>query len=575
MGLATSQVRLLALTSRKADIELQMQINSKRKMMLTRKATELSQEYYNRLKDTNIMYATSNGYEDVNYNYLMGESRNGVYTKDFVKDLMTNNDDSIPRKMESSMILTDQYGRVIANDEIARVVAKVKEGYKDDCTNMQTAQAICEFISVHRTDQAYKPIFNFMKDTTQLNDIDTTKREQLAKYMTIMIANGGYQNGGHVYLGSGSPGGGDAHYYSTIDAAKTGDKTQEVKLQEGYCYSVFDTSGSAVLDTSTGSEIYGAFWTGDSFVPINGSGSIGNGVWQALGNLVTYLAPIMSASIQNGTSTTVEEGNKSYKLQATAPPSGKTFVDSNGTSHTAENGTHVYYYNPSDNPPYHYYVYEGDETHGTWVEYIDTNSSKTQAENYDGTKNVRFDDVDSINIDDPTTLPLADGNWCHILNKDGSLSNYGYYMSGGKLHKFRLCTEGSSVGYYNGVDYKVTDNSIYQKASNVDNLQAGFKTGVFQLAMVSDWEKGAYHKNTTMNYFTHMNYVSDKEDTSKREEITAWFNAEQAAINEKETYWDTEIQNLSTELSAVDTEIESVKSLKNNSIKKVFDWGGS
>ena len=46
MGLAVSQVRLLALTTRKADIELQMQVNSKRKQMLTRKSTELAQQYF-------------------------------------------------------------------------------------------------------------------------------------------------------------------------------------------------------------------------------------------------------------------------------------------------------------------------------------------------------------------------------------------------------------------------------------------------------------------------------------------------------------------------------------------------
>ena len=59
MGLATSQVRLLALTTRKADIELQMQVNSKRKQMLTRKSTELAQQYYSRLQDANVQYATS------------------------------------------------------------------------------------------------------------------------------------------------------------------------------------------------------------------------------------------------------------------------------------------------------------------------------------------------------------------------------------------------------------------------------------------------------------------------------------------------------------------------------------
>lgn len=570
MGLATSQVRLLALTSRKADIELQMQINSKRKMMLTRKATELSQEYYNRLKDTNIMYATSNGYEDVNYNYLMGESRNGVYTSDFVKDLMFNNDDTIPRKMEDRMILTDQYGRVVVNDEVARIVAKVKDAYKEDRINMQSAQAICEFISVHRTAQAYKPIFNYMFDSTQPDNIDPTKREQLAKYITIMSKNGGYQNGGYVYVTAGAtPGGSNVIYYKTPEAAANGDRTQEVKLQEGYCYSVFDNNSQAVQDTS-GCEVYGSFWTGSEFVPTD---SIGNGVWQSLGELVSYLAPIMSASLQNGTSTTVEEGNKSYKLQAISPPSptSASITVEGGTSVTAQNGTHVYSRNTSDGS-YHYYVYEGDATNGRWIEYLDTNNSHTTAEGYKSDKNIKFEDGDHIPA---IGTDLNDGEWCFILNKDGSNSDYGYYAEGTNIHKFKLCTEGASVCYYNGVDFQVKDNSVYQKAKNVDNLQAGFKTGVYQLAMVDDLERGCYHKNTTMNYFTHMNYVADKEDTSKREEITAWFNAEQSAINEKETYWDTEIQNLSTELTAVDAEIESVKSLKSNSIKKVFDWGGS
>ena len=270
---------------------------------------------------------------------------------------------------------------------------------------------------------------------------------------------------------------------------------------------------------------------------------------------------------------TVKEGNKSYKLQAISPPSptSASITVEGGTSVTAENGTHVYSRNPSDGS-YHYYVYEGDASNGRWVEYLDTNNSHTTAEGYKSSKNILYDKGDEV---PEFGKDLNNGEWCVILNKDGSSSDYGYYAESGVIHKFKLCTEGASVSYYNGVDYQVEDNTIYQKATNVDNLQAGFKTGVYQLAMVDDLERGCYHKNTTMNYFTHMNYVADKEDTSKREEITAWFNAEQAAINEKETYWDTEIQNLSTELTAVDTEIESVKSLKSNSIKKVFDWGGS
>ena len=88
MGLAVSQVRLLALTTRKADIELQMQINSKRKQMLTRKSTELAQQYYQRLQNSTIQYATSNGYEDVNYDYIMGQQVDGNYTSDFMSQVL-------------------------------------------------------------------------------------------------------------------------------------------------------------------------------------------------------------------------------------------------------------------------------------------------------------------------------------------------------------------------------------------------------------------------------------------------------------------------------------------------------
>ena len=78
MGLATSQVRLLALTSRKADVEMQIQLNSKRKTMLTREATELSKLYYAKLQNAKIQYSTTNGYKDVTYDYLMAMERSPI-----------------------------------------------------------------------------------------------------------------------------------------------------------------------------------------------------------------------------------------------------------------------------------------------------------------------------------------------------------------------------------------------------------------------------------------------------------------------------------------------------------------
>ena len=49
-------------------------------------------------------------------------------------------------------------------------------------------------------------------------------------------------------------------------------------------------------------------------------------------------------------------------------------------------------------------------------------------------------------------------------------------------------------------------------------------------------------------------------------------DAEKAKIAAKEDQWDIELQNISTELSAINTEIDSVKALIEDAIS-IFDWG--
>lgn len=120
-----------------------------------------------------------------------------------------------------------------------------------------------------------------------------------------------------------------------------------------------------------------------------------------------------------------------------------------------------------------------------------------------------------------------------------------------------------------------TGNTAFDDVQTVSTLQDGLKSGVYQLCMVDNVNTGVYHKNTTMDYFIHRNLCVEKIDMSKREELTAWYNAEQAALSDQENYWDEEITNLSTELTAVKQEIDSVKSLKSNAIKSVFGWGGN
>ena len=90
-------------------------------------------------------------------------------------------------------------------------------------------------------------------------------------------------------------------------------------------------------------------------------------------------------------------------------------------------------------------------------------------------------------------------------------------------------------------------------------------SGSFQLATVND--DGSYHENDSLTYFVTDGSVESRTDSDVREEITAWYNAE------KETYIDLHMDELSTELEAINTEIQSVQSIIDDATSSIFDWG--
>lgn len=514
MGLAVSQVRLLALTNRKADIECQMQIDSKRKMMLTRKSTELAQQYYSKLQCANIQYATSNGYEDVDFSYLMGQTVSNKYTAGFLDQVAYGNSREIPQKTQNKMILTNQFGEVVVNDTIAKLVAEVKNDFSSEDITTQTAQAILRMISdVHEegtiNTNSFTGMYNLFHD--YISHIDetgacgTVGRENLVKYLGAILDNGGFKDGGVIYQPDGS-----GPYFSDKDCAVV------IVPDSGTCYRVEDPNKhfSAVTDSVL---FYGD--TGSNVQPTNLKVKMAT----YLGNLCSYFGPMISAAIQNGTSTKVEA----------VPRSGAYMYDKEHKTVSTGSGSITF----AD------------------ADVADLESIKNKLKNSSSTFSSAH-----------TYLQVADADgYYHYFDV---VKNPSGTVTVNVLEK-----EDISNKFYE--EYKIKDDTNFLAAMNKEKLQSGFRSGLFQLAMVDDIGKGNYHKNTTLEYFTHMNYVVEKTDSSKREEITAWFNAENAAISEKETYWDTEIQNLSTELNSVTTEIDSVKQLKSNAIKSVFNWGGN
>ncbi len=492
MGLAVSQVRLLALTRRKADIELDIQVNSKRKQALTRKSTELSQTYYQRLQQSKIQYATSDGYENIDYDYIMGKSNGVAYDDEFLQQVATMSG-NVAQKTCNSMILTNNYGKVILNDELSQIVIKAQAGYGDKPTEIQTAEALKSFINQNSNCEAYSKITEILEkiDRSVANGSSSVDSTTI---IAKMLKNGGYMEGGTVYLVDGTT----DMYVANAEKAKSGAALSSgdyIKLQDGYNYKVLKSDGS-IADANTYTCMYDK--ASNSLVKNTSSSYL-----QYLGNIVSYFGPMISSALRNGITSDV-------KITGVM--------------------------NPNDN------------------------SKLTKgADDYTVTGAQTQEDAAKAKL-------TADGQYCVIKDKNGTPSVWQ-----------RVNGTVSRVTNLSKIQTEVSGDShqTYLAARNTDNLQAGLQSGMFQLCMVDNMAKGRYHKNTTLDFFIQMSYVSEKLDSSAREEITAWYNSEQSKISEQETYWDTEITNLSTELSSVNTEIDSVKTLKSNAIKSVFNWGGS
>lgn len=506
MGLAVSQVRLLALTRRKADIELDIQVDSKRKQALTRKSTELSQTYYQKLQQAKIQYATSDGYENVNYDYIMGKSNGEFYDDNFLKQVMFMNG-NIAQKTCNSMILTNKHGEVVLNDELSMIVTAAQAAYGDQETDVQTAEAIKAFISQNTNVDAnqngdvtgYGKLNEIIKKLDDANFASSTSPSS-TEIIKKMLKNGGYMEGGTLYLVDGTT---DC-YVRSAELAKNESKRTDsdiVFLQDGYNYSILNSDGS-IADKNTYTCMYS-----------KGTGFIKNtqkGQMQYLSNIVSYFGPMISSALKNGMTSEVT-------IKEVKHPTDSTLM-------LTDVGPGVV-----------------DMSDPAW-------DGKTPQE-------VAADRLNG-----------RENSYVVIKDKNGDIAVF---------QKLERDSAVKRVTNLANIVTRVDNHAEYINARDTEALQNGFQSGMFQLCMVDNMAKGRYHKNTTLDFFIQMSYVSEKLDSSAREEITAWYNSEQNKISEQETYWDTEITNLSTELNSVNTEIDSVKTLKSNAIKSVFDWGSN
>ena len=109
---------------------------------------------------------------------------------------------------------------------------------------------------------------------------------------------------------------------------------------------------------------------------------------------------------------------------------------------------------------------------------------------------------------------------------------------------------------------------------NPDYISDALVSGTLHLEQVQN--DGNYKPDSSLTYFTMAGRggVTQKQDSSHREAVTAWYNAEKALIDQKEGLMDIDLTKISAELEALNTEMESIKSMIQKDIE-IFNWGNA
>ena len=474
MGLAVSQVRLLALTSRKADVEMQIQLNSKRKTMLTREATDLAKLYYAKLQNTKIQYSTTNGYKDVTYGYLMAQDSATFF------DSIINADGKVDRKTTDSMILTDTYGRVILSDAMLNVVVST---LNKDATPTGTTQ-----------------------DNMTVEDLTLASMEQL-----LILYSGNNDNS--LGVGTSTAAGQLSQVFQSLYTGEAWKDPTDATSQR------HPEIGETVL----------------KHLLREGYQSGGTLYYDDAGGTGYYTDPKMTADSK------------------VTPTSGTFYIIKNASNLSLIGGTEgasgVMYW-------------EGSSPDGSGVPYVP------------GLNSVNAKQLASM-FSYYGSMFSAAFNGSRTWNETETIDGPDKQLS---VKHFNVAAQlGQKMGDDGTLEYYVVNggNSTYTTVSNVDNLQAGLKSGLYQLVNVTSPVTGGYAKAQGLDYFETQNYVVEKADSAARDTVTAWYDAARADLESKESYWDSEITALSSELNSITTEIDSVKKLREDAISATFKWGSA
>ena len=572
MGLAASQARLLTITSRKSDCEYQSMALSHQKIALARDMNVVSAEYQDALTKTKLIYDFyGNGDKSTHLTYgmLMRPSELNKY-------------------MPSP--ITDQKGRIVLDPALAAAAKAAgipQEGLgctpssdvRDLFINSLAANGvITKSIATGVTGVQYNPnmglgntdIITTSTEVLNFEDFAKTYLQDVEVDLSSLTINAG---GSHYHLRNTNN---QTEFYINDEGEpvyKEGNDTRDASYVATYQQThtadlAFATPNLSIYDILMGSyAIYGTSWEKSAIFSDEKLGG------KSLSCIVDKVGSSSYWDILFGTLESVIDKNDAYTVAALEYAKQQTLekVVSLGTVNTFDvsNAAHVV---PANKKSRESVETTARNYSADYVGYVYVNNTSSDK---------KYSDGYALNLSNMTRafytyfaqymqgLATSDLGVEHSKTTSNFVSNY----PNNKDFSFNVVTGVDTTGNNMLISsfYDALFNQIAVKGwvenLNVDDeeyMQTMLKNGSMFISSIAD-DKYYYMANYATN--TYIKEITDEEGIAVAEEK---YNREKHKIQSKENILDMKLKNLDTEISALNTEYETVKSVITNNVKTGF-----
>lgn len=548
MGLAASQARFLAITSRKLNCEFQSMQIAQEKLSITRDQQKAAEEYQNSLNATKLVWDTvDDDVYDLSYDIMMKPSALNEYDPYLITDAQGKIvlSESMFQAAVDAGIIDEKTG----DPKVSRFMGATDGSAKTDGSrnaflyqlgvhNQADASTINAVIKLGKDGYTDSGVGGEIIDKTLANSFTTNAFINYLKEATYTSDDGTHKKGDPLYA------------INLKDIFSTAGLTFSTSTTLKDANSIAVTkNGQAITDPKELEEItLGDIIDGNYAIAANVDAS-------KMENVATAILDAMAAALGKGSAVNVKGLNvddESNDALNNAWEFTKALLNSTQTS--SSNGAII-------------------------SSSVNNAISKSEEVNniVQGTNNVTAVNISNMLKSFLTYFAISQVGYEYGVSVDAGSSANSSYITDDVSYNFVVKNDNAmteqdalNADFYNMLYNQLcmngasTDKMKRQQVTDPDYLNNALKNGQLFISSLNN-DGYFYQGHYTLN--GHVAEVTDEDAVARAE---AEYNVKKSQLNTKEQSLEVKMKNIDTELSALTTEYDTVKNLISKNVEKVF-----